>query len=244
MAQLLKQTTDPQAIVNTILDGNGRLKPEQLEAIYKQFAYRLLADNYEDTARLEKIAIFEHQFDGRLKTRDDLDSAISALALAGRLANNLYQCPGASRSRHSGAEKLAFFGAHLHRQDYGDFVIDWIEPGIPRQNNPVFRSGDLLLSVNDRSLKGLSKEDAEALEVASSGNQLKMVSLQDCQQVERTYMLQQSVPYQPGIELLPEKVLYMKFPTTISKRKGAAAIIKGLVSTQMKTNGGMAGIVL
>jgi len=239
----LKSSTDANKIVDTLLDTYG---PTSVDygAVFEKVVYQVIADNYVDVSKVNTIANLPTQYRGKIKTREDLDRAVYDLVQKlGDPATSYISAPDKlTFDLRASIQKLAFFGARLKVKSDGGFEVSAIVPGSTAELGG-FRVGDTILSINGKSLQGLNKTSAEELELQPIGNQLEVVSEQDGSKVDQQYMLQQFVPYKPAMQVLPEQMIYIKMPTTISDQ-AVGAVVQNLFKAQMQTPGGVAGIVL
>lgn len=248
LATLLKSTTDPNKIVDTMLDASAPFGAGDYDALFQSIVSQV-SEHYVDTSKLAIIASYAGQLSGKIKSREDLDRAISGLAkvLGDPVVSYLSAPEKLALELRGSIENIAFFGVLLKQQSDGSFVVDSI---VPESTAALagFRAGDIIVSVNDQPLKGLSKNDAEALEMQPTGNQLKVASIQDGNNVTDTYMLQQALDYNStaGVQSLSVNggaVGYIKLPTQISD-DDLQTIMQGLVKLQVTTTGGVDGLVL
>lgn len=243
IADLLKSSTDYNKIVDTLLDAN---QPSAIDygTVFQSLVVKIVADDYVDASKAATISSLQRQYLGKIASREDLDKAIYDLVqkLGDSSTSYLSAPEKLSNDLRGSIQKIAFFGAHLRARPDGAWEISSIEPG-STADLAAFRVGDIIVSINGKSLQGLNKADAEDLELKPVGNQLQVVSLQDGSKVDAPYMLQQNVPYKPAIQLLPQQVAYIKMPTVINYQL-VGAVIQNLIKMQIQTPGGMAGIVL
>ncbi|RTL41873.1 MAG: hypothetical protein EKK48_13225 [Candidatus Melainabacteria bacterium] len=243
--ELLKQTTDAKAIVNQILTQAAPLKPEELESMYDS-VFQLISRDYIEPSRLTAwAATYKTKYKGKINSWGDLNSAIADMTSAVGDRWTYYKDPAAILAAQiSVAEKSVYFGVALRLDTDGSYEVEAIQPGSTAQSVGI-REGDGIISVNGTLLKGLSKQDAEKLLKGADNAQLRIVSLQDGVQVENTYTLH-SPPddaNQAKADLVSNNIAYIKLPSFMDVQ-GFNKLIQILVGMNVKTPGGLQGIVL
>jgi carboxyl-terminal processing protease len=136
------------------------------------------------------------------------------------------------------------FGAHLHLRDDGQFEIEFMEPGTSAQLQG-FQEGDLITSVNGKSLQGLNKDQAEKLLERSDGDSIHIVSVQDGHVVDGQYTVRKpdEKANAPKAELLHNNIAYIKLPSFMAP-KTFGKLMNALVGMEVSTPGGLQGMVL
>ncbi len=244
IVDLLKQTTDAADIVNRILSVAAPAKPEELEKIYDQ-VYSDIISTYIEPSRIKGLSVYENKYKGQLTTWAQLDAAISDVIGAVGDRWTWYNGPVALvKAEIESKEKLVDFGAHLRLQKDGTFVVEFITPGSTAQLAGI-REGDTILSINGKTLAGISKDDAEKLGRQAKGDQLDVVSIQDGQKVEATYtLLPPADDANAGnVEVIYNNIAYLKLPSFMSEPLFEKLVDK-LVESEQKTPGGFQGMVL
>lgn len=237
-----KKVTDPNEIVSQILDPVAPLKPEQLQEIYNQvFEFVITHYAYED--KLAVLEGYDHKYDGKLQTRADLDKAIDDLVA--KMADRWTWSVSATKQvEHvlQALSKQVSFGTSLRLEKDGTFWVEHLDYASTAQLSGL-REGDVIVSVNDKELKGLSKDEAEKLFVGPIGNSIKVKSIQDGKTVESSYILRAPAANDAGAKLLKNNVAYLKLPNFVSDGD-FNKIIMSMVNMAAGTPGGLEGVIL
>lgn len=242
---LLKQTTDAKAIVNQILTQAAPKTPAELEEMYNAM-FEIIKGDYIEPARLTAWATtYQTKYKGKLNSWADLNAAVADMTAAVGDRWTSYKDPATLLAAQiSTAEKSVYFGAALRLLDDGSFVVEFILPGSTAQSVGI-REGDPIVSVNGTTLKGMPKEEAEKLLKGADNGQLRIVSVQDGVQVENTYTLH--MPAEDAnaakVDVIANNIGYIKLPTFMDV-KGFNQLVSMLVEKNMKTPGGLQGVVL
>lgn len=243
--ELLKQTTDAKAVVNQILTQAAPKTPEELQAMYDA-VFEIIKGDYIEPARLTAwAATYQTKYKGKLNSWADLNAAIADMAAAVGDRWTSYKDPAALLAAQiSTAEKAVYFGAALRLNDDGTFAVEFILPGSTAQSVGI-REGDPIISVNGTVLKGMPKEEADKLLKGADNGQLRIVSVQDGVQVENTYTLHAPAENAnaANVDVIANNIGYIKLPTFMDV-KGFNQLVSMLMEKNMKTPGGLQGIVL
>ena len=237
-----QKITNPDDIVSKLLDPVAPVTPDQLQAMYSQ-VYEFVITNYIDERKLDKLAGYEHKYDGKLQTRVDLNNALADLI--SQMDDRWTWHVSASQQVQqvlNVISKQAPLGVGLRKNADGTFWIEHIDYGSTAQLSGL-REGDTILAVNDKELKGMSKADAEKLFIGPLGNSLKVKSIQDGKTVEASYMLRAPLPNDAGAKLLKNNIAYLKLPNFMNEQD-FGKIVMSMVGMAEGTPGGLQGIVL
>ncbi len=243
--ELLKTTTDAKAIVNQILTQAAPKKPEELEAMYNTI-FQIIQGDYIEPSRLTAwSATYETKYKGKLNSWADLNAAIAEMTAAVGDRWTYYKDPASLLAAQiSTAEKSVYFGAGLHLNADGTFAVEFIAPGSTAQSVGI-REGDPIIAVNGTVLKGMPKDEAEKLLKGADGAQLRIVSIQDGVQAENVYTLHAPAEdaNQAKADVIANNIAYIKLPSFMDV-KGFNELVQTLVGMNIKTPGGLQGIVL
>lgn len=244
LSELLKTTTDTNAIVDRLLNVYHPLRAADYDAILSDLVNRILSDNYLDPARLSVIASYPARYQGKIHSREELDRVITRLVQAVGDPNTVYTSAPDRLfvQMRTSFQGIVSFGAYLKKAADGTFVIAALVPGSTADING-FRVGDTILAINGKPLAGLSERDAQLAELFPAGNQIAVLSLQDGKQVRQSYMVQQDVKYKPEGLVFPQGIGYIRLPVSVDSDLTLAAV-KAMVGMQQKHPGGLEGFVL
>lgn len=243
--ELLKTTTDAKAIVNQILTQAAPKKPEELEEMYNTI-FQIIQGDYIEPSRLTAwAATYATKYNGKLNSWADLNAAVADMTAAVGDRWTYYKDPATLLAAQiSTAEKAVYFGAGLRLNADGTFAVEFIAPGSTAQSVGI-REGDPILSVNGTVLKGMPKPEAEKLLKGADGAQLRIVSIQDGVQGENVYTLHAPAEdaNQAKADVIANNIAYIKLPSFMDVQ-GFNKLIQTLVGMNLKTPGGLQGIVL
>ncbi len=245
ITDLMKESTDAKVIVSKILDAAAPRSSDDFDQMYADM-YNEIAKVYIEPSDLIKSGIpaFKTKYNGKMKTWSDYTEALKAL---------FHQIGNRWTYIHDPSEMLAAqishqsqvdFGAHLHLRDDGQFEIEFMEPGTSAQLQG-FQEGDLITSVNGKSLKGLDKDQAEKLLERSEGDSIHIVSVQDGHVVDAQYTVRKpdDKANAPKAQLVHNNIAYIKLPSFMDP-KTFGQLMDALVGMEVSTPGGLQGMVL
>jgi carboxyl-terminal processing protease len=244
ITDLLKQTTDAADIVNRILSQAAPAKPEELEGIYND-VYSNIVNMYIEPSRIEGLKVYADKYKGKITTWAQLDAAISDVVHAVGDRWTWYNGPVESlKAQINANEKMVDLGVHLRLQPNGSFIVEFMDPGSTAQLSGL-REGDTIVSINGKSLSGLTKDAAEALARATDGNQMHVVSIQDDRQVDALYTVHKPADdaNAANAEVIYNNIGYVKLPTFLSEDLFQKLLGK-LLDLQQKTPSGMQALIL
>jgi carboxyl-terminal processing protease len=134
--------------------------PARLAEIYADVWFKL-GETYIDPARLTNWGEWEHKYDGKLKTEQDLDAALDAMA------SSLHDTWTGYESSHqkllevfAAVRGLVDLGMVLKENEHGDHVVKIAPFGSLARDNGL-QAGDQVISINGKALAGLSQTALE-----------------------------------------------------------------------------------
>jgi C-terminal peptidase prc len=246
IVDLMKDTTDAKVIVSKILDAAAPATPDEFDKMYADM-FNEISKVYIEPSDLIKAGLpaYKTKYNGKMKTWGDYTEALKDLFhQIGNRWTYIHDPSEMLAQQIAHSQSQVDFGAHLHLRDDGQFEIEFMEPGTSAQLNG-FREGDLIISVNGKSLKGLNKDEAEKLLERSEGDQIRITSIQDGNQVEGQYTLHQApdTANAPKAELVHNNLAYIKLPSFMAP-KTFGQLMSALVGMEVTTPGGLQGMVL
>lgn len=224
------------------VQAQSEIPPAMLEGLYRRVWAKIGATFYKPEA-LANWATWEHKYDGKLQTIEDMDKAIKEMvaSLGDRYTD--YTSPtdmqNAMQAAQAGQEHL---GMHLLRQSNGSYVIDAILYGSPAYNSGVLREGDIVRIVGTETLQGKTQEVVDALLRGKIGDKVKVTYEVGGKplEVELTWAAQPEEAVM--VDLLPGNIGYIRLPTFVED--GAIqAFVAGLAAIHEKANYDLRGLI-
>lgn len=244
LKELLKKTTNADEIVAQLLDPVAPMKPEDAEKIYREVFEFVLTKYIDiDGTKLKHLAAYEHKYDGKLKTRKDLDAAIADLM--GSMDDRWTYVNSASEKIDAilrAVSKQVSFGIALRKLPDGTFRIEHVSYGSTAQFSGL-REDDTVLAINDKPLAGMTKAEAEKLLAGPIGASVKIKSVQDGKEVEASYSLKAPIPHDAGAKLLENNLAYLKLPSFMNPKE-FNELMNAMAGMAATTPGGLQGIIL
>lgn len=242
LKELLKKTANPDEIVAKMLDPVAPLSAEDLQNIYNE-VFEFIQNKYINESKLEHLSQYKNKYDGKLKTRSDLDKAIADLIGS---MNDRWTWVVSGSDQVSQMlrylSKQTGFGISVRINAAGQHEIEHIDFGSAAQLSG-FREGDIVLAVGGKTLKGMSKADADKLFAGQVGAALKITSIQDGKTVEKVYTVRESLPNEASAKLLENNIAYLKLPSFMSE-KDFAKVVGSMLNLAAGVPGGLQGTVL
>jgi len=242
LKDLLEKESNPDTIVDKLLDSVKPLAPTDLQAIYTKVFDQLMS-NYMDTDKLDKIVPLQHKFDGKLNSREDLNKAVAELIF--NMGDRWTWFTSASDQMQQVLDylsKRAGLGIAVRQQKDDSWFIEHLSYGSAAQLDG-FREGDTIIAVNDKEVAGKTKTEIDRMFVGPIGTSIKVKSIQDGNTVEQSYVIKASAGNPANAELLDKNIAYIKLPSFMSD-EDFQKMVGGMVEMAVKTPGGIQGAVL
>lgn len=242
LMELLKAGKNADQIVSEMLDPVAPLSEAQLQEIYNQ-VFEFIAKHYYEEARLANLAEFKHKYNGKLKTRSDLDKALAEMVRSmGDRWTWIVSAPDKMNQIMKFMAKQVNLGITLRLETDGRFVIEHVGFGSTAQLSGM-REGDVVIAVRGKDLAGMTKEEADKLFDGPAGGVIKVKSIQDGKIVENDYILKMPLPHEAEAKMLENNIAYLKLPSFMSDEE-FDKVVGSMLEMAHKTPGGLQAMVL
>lgn len=215
--------------------------PKVLEAFYKQ-QWLSIASQFAEVNKLAGWSDWKNKFDGKLKTLEDLDKALSELTMFLGDRWTVYT----SRAEIINAikqhkEGLIDIGLFLRKHKDGAFHIDGISYGSPTHSSEL-KEGDVIKSINGKEISAMSNGEANQLLNGKAGDKVTIVANYDGadHSLELTYSAPEAEEVE--VDMLPGKIGYIRLPTFMSDEI-AAKFIESLAELYQASKGELNGLI-
>jgi carboxyl-terminal processing protease len=217
------------------------ITPEMLEAVYK-YVWHNVASNFTDVEKLRRNwAGWEHKYDGKIKTVDELDAALKAMieSLGDRYTSytSLKEMFTAYQEHEGGIHQI---GMGLKKRGYA-YYIEAIFYGSPVHKS-VLREGDMIKSINGTTINSLSQGEVDALLKGKDGTKLTVVAYIDGQDQTVELTMAETPEAQVEAGILPGNIAYVRLPNFLSKQH-VANLAQAMLAIYAQTQGNIQGIV-
>lgn len=233
----------PNATPGANLGGVPReVTPQMMERLYRMI-WAQIGQTFYKPEQLAAWATWEHKYDGKLKTVEEMDKAIKEMVSSLNDRWTEYTSPSdIIKSFQSAAGGVEHLGMHLKRQSDGSYMIDAISYGSPTYNSNVLREGDIVRIVGTETLQGKTQDQVDALLFGKTGDTVKVtyevggkpqeVELKWAPQAEEAVL----------VKPLPGNIGYIRLPTFVDD-EAVAAFMQGLAALMENFNYDMRGLV-
>ncbi|CAN5632068.1 hypothetical protein BH10CYA1_BH10CYA1_45100 [soil metagenome] len=200
----------PTAVTSSVVDTTKKPTPQMLEAMY-QNAWFTTGEKYWNEDRLSDWGSWEHKFDGKLKTEQDLDDALKQMVASLHDTWTTYQ---SSHERlvevFADFRGIVNFGMKVRQDGEGNYFVK-IAPFNSPARAAGLQAGDRIVSIAGKPLRGLKLEQVEALMEAPTNSSVAVVYAAD-DNVEHSITVKAVKLTAPNAEakMLPDGVLYMR----------------------------------
>lgn len=221
----------------------GSFSPDQLEEIYHG-VWELVANAYFDHAKLKGWEAWEHKFDGKLRSSDELEAAVEQML--GSLDDQwtkVFTTKSKIKSTQQLMSGIGHTGVALEKSDKGLWTIDWISYGTAAYHSPL-RRGDVVISVQGKSLVNLTSEQIQELLKAPIGSTVE-IEYRLADRSASVVRLQIIEPETPKVtsRLYPGGIAYVRFPD-FEKPELVNDMMQAFADLREQNGGALKGIVL
>ncbi|MBS1992221.1 MAG: hypothetical protein JSS83_16980 [Cyanobacteria bacterium SZAS LIN-3] len=232
--------------------------PEMLDAEFMNI-WGFIAQKYYNGDKLKGWEVWPARYKGKLKTRDDLDKAVTAMfASLGDRWTTFTSIESMLRAMNSAKANLEYLGVGLARNANGTFRVEAMEYASPAWNSNMFRPGDIVKSVQtvdattgkvtNHDLTGMSKEDASALLMGKKGDKVIVVVNHDGKDESVALAFDETPAEQIEVGMLPNNIGYVRLPSFGTSADEANALgnnfLRALAMLDAQAHGNLKGLVL
>ena len=187
--------------------------PNQFEDLYHQVWLNISAHYYNaDALVAADWGRWEHAYDGKLLTDEDLDEALKAMvsSLSDRWTKYVSESEMEESSKRA-ADGIVSLGISSDIKTDGTIVISFLDFGSPAYRSAL-RVGDVLKAVDGKSLTGMTQEAVDELMTGKVGKDMTITYVRDG--ADANIKLAFAKPFKDKSEatLLPGRVLYLRLP--------------------------------
>lgn len=222
-------------------DAKPQLSPEIFEMLYKA-VWQKVGKEYHDPYKLSQWAEWENKFKGQLKSEAELDQAIKQMLASLNDRWTLYYSPADIQAqKQASKDGIISIGMLLRPHSDKAWHIDGMQFGTPAMQSTL-REGDVIKSVNGKSLAGMSQSDVTHLLMGKEGDKLSVVAVYDGAEhtVELTFA--KAGANEVAIGLLPGNIAYIRLPTFVSQ-EAVQNFVKALTQLYAGTDGQINGLI-
>ncbi|MCB9467032.1 MAG: PDZ domain-containing protein [Candidatus Obscuribacterales bacterium] len=223
------------------INADAQPTPAQLENIY-QTVWQEVSDNYNRPEKLANWQEWKHKFDGKLKTPDELESALQEMLNSLDDHWTSYTSTAdmkAARERYMNG--ILESGIFLKEGPEGSILIHSVAYGTAAYKS-VLHKDDRIVKVNGVDVAGKTLDEMEDVVRGKAGSAMKVVYERDGAQHEVTLIL--TPPEQEGVQMriLPGHLGYIRLDEFSAE--SATKLAMGLVQLHVKANGHLNGLIL
>lgn len=220
--------------------------PQQLEAFYKQ-VWRTVGKQYNDPAKLGKNwAQWESKYNGKIKTLEDLDSALKLMLES--LNDRWTSYTSAATIEQMQAERkdgIIDVGMLVRQHANGQWLIDGLSFGSPAQLSKLREGDEIKALIRDgkrSELKSLNAGEINKLLNGKVGDKVTVVASWDNadHEVELTFAKAEGDEVLVG--LMPGKIGYIRLPTFVSEET-VGQFVQALGQLYEASQGDLNGLV-
>jgi len=220
--------------------------------------WTFIAQKYYNGDKLKGWEVWPARYQGKLKTRDDLDKAVATMfASLGDRWTTFTPIEAMLRAQAQAQPDLEYIGIGLAKNTNGTFRVEAMEYASPAWNSNMFRAGDIIKSVQtvdsktgavtNHDLAGLSKEDASQLLVGKKGDKVIVVVNHDGKDDSVTLAFDDTPAEQIEVGMLPNNIGYVRLPSFGTSGDEANALgnnfIRAMAMLDAKAHGHLNGLV-
>lgn len=185
--------------------------PKELENFYRS-VWGLVGHRYYDESKLVDWHKWEHAYDGKLRTLDDLDKALTAMVSSLNDKWTWYLSPSAKKlNREKAANGIVSSGIGLKASPDGSYVVENIRAGSAAYVSAL-RIGDTVTALNGKTLNGMPMSEVEPLLEGKAGTTLQINYKSGGIAQELSLTLTPLQRGQSEALLLSDGVLYLRLP--------------------------------
>lgn len=221
----------------------AQVAPEQLEQLYHQVWSKIGSEFADHTVIRKSWADWEHKYDGKLKTLEDLDKALSELT--GSLGERWTRYISRSERMQAAIAQITGVvdsGLMLARQPNGTYRIEGIMYGSPAHRTAL-REGDTVKSLGGKDLSGLSQTEVQKLLSGQAGDKLRVIATSGSATHDVELTLAATAEAAVEHKLLPGNIGYVRLPDFVNDEH-ILALVAAFTELQNQAGGELSGIVL
>lgn len=192
---------------------SGRPGIDGFKVMYHSM-WEFIGDNYYDPSRLQNWQSFEHAFDDKLGTMNDIEVAFKSLAEATNDKWTTFITQQDMRD-HALLEKqgLVTGGLMLYPRN-GHYQLDVIHYGSAAYNTDL-RERDTVTCINNVAIQTLSRQQVDVLLRGNTGDKLTIKAIAASDKTEYQVVLSLSAFEKPKVQgkLLANNIAYIRMPS-------------------------------
>jgi carboxyl-terminal processing protease len=194
---------------------------------------------------LQSFSRWQHHYDGKLKTTDDLEKALSTMLGSLHEPTTGYTSAAdvqAQAKVPAPDPALSPLGLTLAKQPNGTYTIDYLAYGSPAYNSDL-RTGDLVTSIGGTVLnKDTAPQAADALTRVKTGDKVEIAFRHDGKDDKLTLTSAAQPAAKVAAKLLPNQTLFIRLPDFSAEN--LEAFENTLVQAEQATKYQLPGLVL
>lgn len=233
-----------RVVPGTTLGGIAQreVTPQMMESLYRMVWAKIGATFYNPDA-LANWATWQHKYDGKLKTIEDMDKAIKEmLASLGDRYTEYTSPTDMMNAMQAASEQVEHLGMHLVRQSNGSYIIDAIGHGSPAYNSGVLREGDIVRIIGTETLQGKTQDVVDKLLRGKLGDTVKVTYEVGGKPLEVELKWAEDPQEAVVVTLLPGNIGYIRLPTFVED-EAIQLFIAGLAELHQRSNFDLRGLV-
>ena len=215
----------------------------QYETIYRSI-WAMIGNMYYQPEKLSNWGEWEHKFDGKINSSEELDLAIQQMveSLGDQWTKYVTRMDRIQLTQEQRAGYL-HLGILVKKASDGTFFIDYIDWGSAAHNSSL-RRGDKIIAVGGKALAGMTAKAANELLKGEVDTTVDITYLAD----GKTLIAKLSVSFQPEQRVIAQvtdnNILYLRLPD-FENRKRTAEFLNAIKGIGEKTMGNpVKGVIL
>lgn len=239
----LEIITDPRMIQQLFGRNSGtpgKPTPQMLEAVYQK-VWQQVAQSYHDPARLTDWYKYQDKYKGKLATPEDLENALKEMLGSLNDPWTKYITTTEINAARANAEAgISDLGIWIVQKPDGSYRVDYTTWGTPSYKSGIHKYDDLI-SANGKSLKGLTKEEAEALLRGKDGARIELVLSRNGKEYKEVLTVAPSAEAAVVVNLMPGNIGYIRLPQFDAE--AFPLFLQGLMKMHAASGGHLNGLI-